>query len=111
MRATHHGTVNLRGVKITALYTPTFRVSLLSIGQLDDAGYTATFRQGTCTIGAPGASAITGRKRDSIYVIDGLSVSSFEHSPAAYNSEAVGYTKIGKLEEEKKAKEVNSNDA
>ena len=88
VRVTHHGTVNLRGIKITALYTHTFRVSLLSIGQLDDARYTATFRQGACTIGAPGASTITGRKRGSIYVINGLSIFPLEHSLAAYTSEA-----------------------
>ena len=85
VRATHHGTVNLRGIEITALHTPTFRVSLLSVDQLDDAGYTATFRQGICKIGAPGASTITGCKRGSID-----SVTPPQCSPAAaYNSEAV----------------------
>ena len=88
VRATHQGTVNLGGIEINALHTPTFLVSLLSIGQLDDAGYTSTFCQGICTIGAPGAGTIRERKHGSIYVIE--SVSSFDCPPAAaYNSEAV----------------------
>ena len=88
VRATHQGTVDLGGIEVNALHTPTFRVYLLSIGQLDDAGYTSTFRQGICTIGAPGAGTIRGCKRGSIYVID--SVSPSECPPAAaYNSEAV----------------------
>ena len=87
VRATHQGTVDLGGIEINALHTPTFRVSLLSIGQLDDAGNTSTFCQGICTIRAPGAGTIRGRKR-SIYVID--SVSPSECPPAAaYNSEVV----------------------
>ena len=86
MRATHQGTVDLGGIEINALHTPTFRESLLSIGQLDDAGYTSTFRQGISTIGAPGAGTITGHKRGSIYVIGSFSRS--ECPPAVYNSEA-----------------------
>ena len=88
VRATHQGTVGLGGIEINALHTSTFRVSLLSIGQLDNAGYTSTFRQGIYTIGAPGAGTIRGCRRGSIYVID--SVSPSECPPAAaYNSEAV----------------------
>ena len=75
VRATHQGTVHLEGIEINALHTPTFRVSLLSIGQLDDAGYTSTFCQGICTIRAPGAGTIRGRKHSSIYVIESVSSS------------------------------------
>ena len=95
--ATHQSTVDLGGIEINALHTPTFRVSLLSIGQLHNAGYTSTFRQGICTIGAPGTATIRGCKRDSIYVIDSVSPSECP-TAAAYDSEAVAQ----KSETEKK---------
>ena len=39
--------------EVNALYTPTFWLSLLSIIQLDTAGYTSTFGHGTCSISSP----------------------------------------------------------
>ena len=47
----HHGLVNVsQEYEVNALYTPTFRLSLLSINQLDTAGYTSTFGHGKCSI-------------------------------------------------------------
>ena len=46
---TFHGFVNIsHGFQLHILYTPTFRLTLLSINQLDLAEYTITFRRGTC---------------------------------------------------------------
>jgi len=49
--ATYHGLAHItQDLQLDALYTPTFRVSLLSISQLEHAGYTTTFRRGKCFI-------------------------------------------------------------
>jgi hypothetical protein len=43
----YHGLVNIaQEYKVNALYTPTFRLCLLSINQLDTATYTSTFGLG-----------------------------------------------------------------
>jgi hypothetical protein len=43
----HHGLVNVsQEYEVIALYMLTFRLSLLSINQLDSDGYTSTFRRG-----------------------------------------------------------------
>jgi len=42
--ATHYGFVDvIQGYQVGALYTPTFRLSLLSINQLDLGGHTTIF--------------------------------------------------------------------
>src|SRR5436853_5256762 len=66
---THYGRVRLQGAEFTALYTPTFRISLLSIGQFDMAGYTSTFGKGLCEISS-GNHTISGRKRGNLYMVE-----------------------------------------
>jgi len=45
----HHGLVSVsQEYEVNALYTPTFRLSLLSINQVDTAGYTCTFGRIHC---------------------------------------------------------------
>jgi len=54
VRVTHHGLVDAtQGYEIDTLYSRTFRLSLLSINQLDSAGSTATFGDGECSISSP----------------------------------------------------------
>jgi len=43
VQAKKKGIVSLRGVDIEAFFVPEFRISLLSVGQLDSHGYTTTF--------------------------------------------------------------------
>jgi len=50
VQAKKKGTVCLGGVDIEAFFVPEFRISLLSVGQLDLHGYTTTFRSGICSI-------------------------------------------------------------
>ena len=51
--AKYHGLVSIQGFKTTALYTPTFRHSLLSITQFELAGYKTTIQDGVCRIQLP----------------------------------------------------------
>jgi len=65
----HHGLVNVsQEYEVNALYTPTFRLSLLSINQLDTAGYTSTFGHGKCSISSPSIT-ITGNRVNDLYII------------------------------------------
>jgi len=51
MTATYHGLTHItQDLQLDVLYTPTFRLSLLSISKLELAGYTMTFRSGKCFI-------------------------------------------------------------
>jgi hypothetical protein len=47
---------------------PTFRLSLLSINQLDPAGYTSPFGCGKCSISSPSIT-ITGNRVNNLYII------------------------------------------
>jgi hypothetical protein len=47
---------------------PTFRLSLLSINQLDTARYTSTFGPGKCSISSPSIT-ITGNRVNDLYII------------------------------------------
>ena len=71
IKVMHYGKVILQGAELTALYTPTFRISLLSVGQLDMAGYTSTFGKGVCEISS-GDHTISGRKRGNLYMIEAI---------------------------------------
>jgi hypothetical protein len=63
--ATFHGLVNIsHGLQLNALYTPTFRLPLLSINQLDLAGYTTTFGCGKCSIFTDTTNIIANRTGD-----------------------------------------------
>ena len=50
MPVTHQGLVTVNGIKLKALFVPSFRVSLLSVAQLDIGGLTTTFSDGSCLI-------------------------------------------------------------
>jgi len=61
----HHGLVNVsQEYEVNALYTPTFQLSLLSITQLDTAGYTSTFGRGKCSISSPSITITCNRVKD-----------------------------------------------
>jgi len=78
---TYHGLVNIsQDLQLNALYTPTFRLSLLSINQLDLAGYTTTFRRGICSIFTDSTNISANRTGD-LYILQ---------SRYALNSETSG---------------------
>ena len=67
--ATFHGLVNIsQDLQFNALYTPMFRLSLLSIYQLDLAGYTMTFQRGKCSIFTHWTTIIANRTGD-LYIL------------------------------------------
>jgi len=69
VKASHHGLVNVsQEYDVNALYTPAFRLSLLSINQLDTAGYTSRFGHGKCSISSPSIT-ITGNRVNDLYII------------------------------------------
>jgi hypothetical protein len=49
-QANKKGIVRLNGIDIEAFFVPEFRISLLSVSQLDASGLTATFRSGVCSV-------------------------------------------------------------
>ena len=51
--ATSKGTISLAGFTIEALFVPAFRVSLLSVSELDKLGWTSTFTNGSCSLSDP----------------------------------------------------------
>jgi len=50
VQATKKGIVRLKGVDIEAFFVPEFRISLLSVSQLDTYRLTTTFRSRVCSI-------------------------------------------------------------
>jgi len=65
----HHGLVNVsHEYEVNALYTPIFRLSLLSITQLHTARYTSTFGRGKCSISSTSIT-ITGYRVNDLYII------------------------------------------
>jgi hypothetical protein len=50
VQAKKKGLVRLKGMDIEAFFVPEFRISLLSVSQLDLSGFTATFRSGICSV-------------------------------------------------------------
>ena len=64
------GSVRLGGVDIEAFFVPEFRISLLSVGQLDTQGYTTTFRSGICWIAdAKGQKVLGANLEDGLYTL------------------------------------------
>jgi len=81
--ATYHRLAHItQDLQLDALYTPTFRLLLLSISQLEHAGYTTTFRCGKCFISAntKSTTSITAKRIRDLYILQ---------SPHALNSEAI----------------------
>ena len=64
----HCGRARLQSAELTALYTPTFCVSLLSIGQACTAEYISTLGKGVCEI-STGDHTISGRKHGNLYTV------------------------------------------
>jgi len=51
-------------------FVPEFRISLLSVGQLDSHGYTTTFRSGICSIAdAKGQKVLGANLEDGLYIL------------------------------------------
>jgi len=64
------GIVRLGGVDITVFFVSEFRISLLSVGQLDSHGYTTTFRLGICSIANAKAQKVLGANlEESLYIL------------------------------------------
>ena len=82
--ATYHGPAHImQDLQLDALYTPTFRLSLLSIRQLEHAGYMMTFRSGKCFISTDinsTTSIITAKRFRYLYILQ---------SPNALASEGI----------------------
>jgi len=70
VRAKKKGVVRLGGVDIEAFFVPEFRISLLSVGQLDSHGYTSTFKSGICTIAnTKGKKVLSAVLEEGLYVL------------------------------------------
>jgi len=70
VQAKKKGTVRLGGVDIEAFFVPEFRISLLSVGQLDSHGYTTTFGSGICSIAdAKGQKFLSANLEDGLYIL------------------------------------------
>jgi len=64
------GIVRLGGVDIEAFFVPEFRISLLSVGQLDAHRYTTTFRSGICSIAdTKGQKVLGANLEDGLYTL------------------------------------------
>jgi len=70
VQAKKKGTVRLGGVDIEVFFVPEFRISHLSVGQLDSHGYTTTFRSGICSIAdAKGQKVLGANLEDGLYIL------------------------------------------
>jgi len=70
VQAKKKGTVCLGGVDIEVFFFPEFRISLLSVGQLDSHGYTTTFQSGICSIAdAKGQKVLGANLEDGLYIL------------------------------------------
>ena len=65
------GVISVKGVTIEALFVPAFRVSLLSVSELDKLGWTTTFSNGLCSVlDSQGAALLHIRVIDGLYKFD-----------------------------------------
>jgi len=68
VRTTHQGIISIQNHRLNALHTPSFRYSLLSVGDLDTHGYITEFGNGKCAIlDLQRNVAMTGRKNGKLY--------------------------------------------
>ena len=68
--ATQYGFVDvIEGYHVEALHTPTFRLSLLSINQLDLDWHTTIFQNGKSSITSPSSYNLTRKLINGIYII------------------------------------------
>ena len=69
-QAIKKGAIHLSGVDIEAFLVPDFRISLLSVGQLDFYGYTTTFRSGICSIAnTNGRIVLSATLKQGLYIL------------------------------------------
>jgi hypothetical protein len=70
VQAKKKGVVRLGEVDIEAFFVPEFRISLLSVGQLDSYGYTSTFKSGICSItNTRGSKVLSAILEQGLYVL------------------------------------------
>jgi len=70
VQAKKKGVVRLGDVEIEAFFVPEFRLSLLSVGQLDSYGYTSTFKSGICAVtNAKGCKVLSAILKEGLYII------------------------------------------
>jgi len=68
--ATHCKFVNIiQGYQLEVLHTPTFRLSLLSISQLDPGGPRSIFQIGKCFITLATSCSLPAKLMNAIYII------------------------------------------
>ena len=68
--ATHYRFIDIiQGYQVEALHTPKFRLSLLSINQLDLGRHTSIFWNGKCSITSLSSCSLAGKLINSIYII------------------------------------------
>jgi hypothetical protein len=83
--STHYGSLLVQNHRIEALHTPTFRHSLLSVGEFDNRGYSTLFANGQCTISSDDSlevALISGHLNGKLYQID----AQINHSHALLSS-------------------------
>jgi len=70
VQAKKKGVVRLGDVEIEAFFVPEFRISLLSVGQLDSYGYASTFKSGICSItNAKGSKVLSAILEQGLYIL------------------------------------------
>jgi len=70
VEAKKKGVVRLGDVEIEAFFVPKFRISLLSVGQLDSYVYTSTFKSGICSItNAKGSKVLSAILEQGLYIL------------------------------------------
>jgi len=83
VQATHKSLVQVQNHWVKALHLPTFRYSLLSVGNIDTHGYSTTFEKGRCIISDPAnqRTITLGQKNSMLYKLDaGPSVLDLQHT-------------------------------
>lgn len=67
IRVTEQGIVMINGVRLEALFVPQFRISLLSVSQLDKLGFHTAFSNSLCVISKSGESIIVAPEVGGLY--------------------------------------------
>jgi len=70
VQAKKKGAICLGDVEIEAFFAPEFRISPLSVGQLDSHGYTSTFKSGICSsANSKGSKVFSAVLEQGLYVL------------------------------------------
>jgi hypothetical protein len=96
IQATHKGLIQVQNHWIKALHLPTFRYSLLSVGDLDIHGYRTSFENGRCIISDSTVQKImmTGQKNGMLYELDATGPPA---SDTIYAAALISSNRTGKL--------------